>query len=272
VSDTAAGDFLATVTKRRREDVAQAFGRFKAADLERLASCGRPPRDFAAALLAGPAVAIVAEVKKGSPSAGAIALGADAAKQALHYQSGGAAAVSVLTEPRYFAGSFVDLSDVADAVDVPVLCKDFIVDEAQLHVARSHGADAVLLMVSVLGDALAGFMDTAATLGLQSLVEVATADELEAAQRAGARLVAVNARDLHSLAVDVEASLALVSAAKALGMTVVRASGVRSRADVEAAAASGADAVLVGEMLMRAEFPEDVLGELTGVARRPAQA
>lgn len=271
MTDTTGG-FLATVTAKRRADVATAFGRFQPADLERLARCGRAPRDFRGAIVDGPTIAIVAEVKKGSPSAGAIALDADASKQALHYQVGGAAAVSVLTEPRYFAGSFVDLSDVSDAVDVPVLCKDFVVEEAQLFVARSHGADAVLLLMNVLGDGVASYMDLTATLGMSALVEVATAAELEAAGRIGATLVCVNARDLRSLEVDVQGALALVTEAKRLGMTVVAASGVKSRADVEAAAAAGADAVLVGEMLMRAEFPEDVLGGLTGVARRPVQA
>jgi len=158
---------------------------------------------------------------------------------------------------------------VADAVEVPVLCKDFIVDPPQLFVARGHCADAVLLMVSVLGDELASYLDLALTLRLQCLVEVVSPAELDVAVRAGASLVAVNARDLHSLKVDLEAAAPLVAAARHLGMTVVHASGVRSRADVEAAAAAGAHAVLVGETLMRAPFPEDVLAELTGVPRRP---
>ena len=129
---------------------------------------------------------MIAEVKKSSPSVGAIALDCDASKQALHYQDGGAAAISVLTEPEYFGGSFTDLSDVADAVDVPVLCKDFVVDPVQLFVARGHGADAVLLMVSVLGDSVAEYADVATTLGLHALVEVVDEAELEVALSAGA--------------------------------------------------------------------------------------
>ena len=126
-------------------------------------------RSLGARLLGGTVdrsdVAVIAEVKKSSPSEGAIAPDCEASKQALHYQDGGAAAISVLTEPEYFGGSFTDLSDVADAVDVPVLCKDFVVDPVQLFVARGHGADAVLLMVSVLGDSVAEYVDFATRSG-----------------------------------------------------------------------------------------------------------
>lgn len=263
----ATDSFLERMVLSRRADIAERFGALSPADRERLACRGRAPRDFTAALLDTPAVAVIAEVKKASPSAGAIALDTDASTQALHYQNGGASAVSVLTEPSMFCGSLDDLSDVADAVDLPVLCKDFVVDEVQPYVARGHGADAVLLMVSVLGERTAEFIDLACTLGLTSLVEVVTLAELDVAQRAGARLVAVNARDLHTLMVDPEAALPVVEQAKVFGMTVVVASGVKTRADVEAAAKAGADAVLVGETLMRAELPEDVLAGLTGVAR-----
>ncbi|MDO8963265.1 MAG: indole-3-glycerol phosphate synthase, partial [Coriobacteriia bacterium] len=124
-------------------------------------------------------------------------------------------------------------------------------------------------MVSVLGDAIAPLIDTAATLGLQALVEVVSLTELDIARRAGATLVGVNTRDLHTLAVDPALAMPVIAEAKRLGMTAVLASGVKSRADVEAAAVAGADAVLVGETLMRADFPEDVLADLTGVAKRP---
>lgn len=259
--------FLDEIVERRRADVAAAWGGLSPADRERLACCARPPRDFAAALAAGAAVAVIGEVKKASPSAGPIAPDVEPSKQALHYQDGGVAAISVLTEPSVFLGSFTDLSDVADAVDVPVLCKDFVVDPVQLFVARGHGADAVLLMASVLGEALGGYLDLAETLGLQGLVEVISPEELALALRAGATLVGVNARDLRSLRVDRDAAAPVVAAAHDLGMTVVHASGIRSRRDVEWAAAAGADAVLVGETLMRAAFPEDVLAQLTGVPK-----
>ena len=263
---------LADIVARRRERIAAEYGALAPADRERLACCARPVRDFAAALRNRMDVAVIAEVKKCSPSAGPIAPDCDAGKQALHYQEGGAAAISVLTEPESFGGSFADLSDVADAVDVPVLCKDFVVEPVQLFVARGHGADAVLLMVSVLGEAVGEYLDLARTLHLTALVEVANAAELEIAISAGAELIGVNARDLHSLEVDLDAQRAIVAEATRSGATVVAASGVKRRADVEAAALSGADAVLVGETLMRAEYPEDVLEQLVGVRKETRHA
>jgi indole-3-glycerol phosphate synthase len=254
---------------RRTARVAADFGELAAADLERLACCARPSRPFAATLRDRPDVAVIAEVKKASPSRGPIAPECDASTQALHYQDGGAAAISVLTEPESFGGGFTDLSDVADAVDLPVLGKDFVVDPVQLFAARGHGADAVLLIAPVLGDALREYLDLAVTLGLETLVEVHDADQLHAAIRAGATLVGVNSRDLRDLSVDPEAAARIVRMAADLGLTVVAESGVKSRADVERASCAGAHAVLVGETLMRADFPEDVLSELTGVARRP---
>lgn len=258
---------LDTIVAARSARIQAEYGTLSPADRERLACCSRPPRDFIGALQDRLDVAVIAEVKKCSPSAGEIAPECEASKQALHYQDGGAAAISVLTEPEFFGGSFTDLSDVADAVDIPVLCKDFVVDPVQLFVARGHGADAVLLIVRVLGGAIAEYADIAATLGLTPLVEVADLDELHVALRAGVRLIAVNARDLRTLEVDLEAQREIVAEARRFEMTVVAASGVRWRRDVKAAAAAGADAVLVGETLMRAEFPEDVLAELTGVRK-----
>lgn len=259
--------FLADMIARREARVAAQFGSLSPADLERLACCARPVRDFAAALRDRGDVAVIAEVKKASPSAGPIAPDCEASKQALHYQDGGAAAISVLTEPESFGGSFTDLSDVADAVDIPVLCKDFVVDPVQAFAARGHGADAVLVMVSVLGARTAEFIDLATTLHLTPLVEVIDEDELAIALKAGAQVIAVNSRNLHTLEVDPVAARQVVSAAADAGAVVVAASGTKTRADVEAHAAAGAHAVLVGETLMRAEFPEDVLEELTGVAR-----
>lgn len=264
-------NFLDDMIARRTRRIAEEYGTLSAADLERLACCARPVRDFIGALRERLDVSVIAEVKKASPSAGAIAPDCEASKQALHYQDGGAAAISVLTEPESFGGSFSDLSDVADAVDVPVLCKDFVVDQAQLFAARGHGADAVLLMVSVLGERLRDFIDTAGTLGLTSLVEVIDERELDAAISAGAQLVGVNSRDLRTLEMDADRAMSVVSAASGQGATVVAASGVKHRSDVERAAAAGAHAVLVGETLMRAAFPEDVLEVLTGVRKQGAR-
>jgi len=265
-------DFLTGMIERRTARITREYGDLTPADRERLVACARPVRDFAAALSGRADVAVIAEVKKASPSAGPIAPDCEASKQALHYQDGGAAAISVLCEPESFGGTFADLSDVADAVDVPVLCKDFVVDPVQPFVARGHGADAILLMVSVLGARTGEFIDIATTLGLTPVVEVIDEAELAIALKAGARVVAVNNRNLHTLVVDAEAARATVSAAAAAGVVVIAASGTKSRADVRAAAATGAHAILVGEALMRAPYPEDVLEELTGVARVPVNA
>ena len=262
--------FLDDMIARRAARVAAEWGGLAPADRERLACCSRPPRAFAAVLSDRADVAVIAEIKKASPSAGPIAPECEASKQALHYEDGGAAAISVLTEPEVFAGSFADLSDVADAVEVPVLCKDFVVDPVQLFVARGHGADAALLMVSVLGPAVAEYLDLASTLGLECLVEVIDEQELDEALRAGATLVGVNSRDLRTLELDAERARRVLAEASRAGAMTVAASGVKTRDDVRAAAAAGADAVLVGETLMRADFPEDVLAELTGVAREAA--
>jgi indole-3-glycerol phosphate synthase len=260
--------FLETVMAKRRDRIRAEYGDLSPADRERLACCSRAPRDFGAALRERLDVAVIAEVKKASPSAGAIAPDCEASKQALHYQDGGAAAISVLTEPEYFGGSFADLSDVADAVDVPVLCKDFIIDPVQLFVARGHGADAVLLMVSVLGHMTRDFANIAETLGMTPLVEIASEEELAIALGVRSGVVAVNSRNLRTLDVDPERAREVIRAAGRYELTLVAASGVKTRADVEAAAEVGADAVLVGETLMRSPFPEDVLAELTGVAKR----
>lgn len=264
---TLASDFLERMEATRHADLRREFGEVAPADRERLACCARPPRDFLAALTEGLAVAVIAEVKKASPTRGPIAPTLEASRQARVYEYGGASAVSVLTEPSAFGGTFHDLSDVADAVGIPVLCKDFVVDPLQLFVARGHGADAALLMVSMLGERLGEYLDLAHSLGMTALVEVHDMAELDVASEAHARLVGVNSRDLRTLKVDVPGARALVTEAKSRGHAVVAESGLKTRDDVKAAAAAGADAVLVGEALMDALFPEDVLEELTGVAR-----
>jgi len=260
-------DFLATMQARRYDRIKAEYGSLSPADRERLACCARPVRDFAAALRNRDDVAIIAEVKKASPAAGVIAADCEASKQALHYQHGGAAAISVLTEPESFGGSFADLSDVADAVDLPVLCKDFVVDPVQLFVARGHGADAVLLIVSVLGHMTRDYADIAETLGMTPVIEIVNEDELAIALGVRSGIIAVNSRDLRTLEVNPERARAVMREAGRYDVTLVAASGVKSRADVEAAADAGAHAVLVGETLMRAPHPEEMLEELTGVAR-----
>lgn len=265
-------DFLETMMSMRRARIRAEYGELTPADRERLACCSRPVRDFRAAIAERADVAVIAEIKKASPSAGPIAPDCEASKQALHYQDGGAAAISVLTEPERFSGSFTDLSDVADAVDVPVLCKDFVVDPVQLFVARGHGADAVLLMVSVLGHLTRDYADIASTLGLTPFVEVAHAEELAIALGVRDAVLAVNSRDLRTLEVDQQRAFEVLAEARRFDVPLVAASGIKTRGDVERASSAGADGVLVGETLMRARFPEDVLADLTGVARSAPDA
>ncbi len=228
----------------------------------------RDPLPFAAHLVARDDVAVIAEFKRASPSAGPIAPFANPVVQARAYVAGGAACISCLTEPEDFKGSFDDLSAISRAVKVPVLAKDFTVSGEQLALYRAFGADACLIIVGQVGDRLPSFIELAVRIGLAPVVEVHDGDELATALGAHAPLIAVNARDLQTFTVDLEGTHELIGAAKASGATVIAASGIASRADVERAAAAGADAVLVGESLMRAADPQAAVTALTGVPRR----
>jgi len=264
--------FLETAVARRRERVLAEFGSLTGVERSVLLRCAREPRPVEDLMIMRDRadVCVVAEVKKASPSEGPIAPGSSASAQARRYAAGGAAALSVLTEPENFGGSFADLSDVVDAVELPIMCKDIIVDPIQLYMARASGADAVLLMISVLGASTPEYIDHAWELGLGPVLEVANLDELDLAGSFGAEVIAVNARDLHTLQVDKERQLEVVSeAASCCDTFVIAASGINTRADVEAAADAGADAVLVGTSLMRASDPEGALRALTGVLKRP---
>jgi indole-3-glycerol phosphate synthase len=262
--------FLETMIEQRITRVRADFGSLSQAELESLAACGRESLLYADldSLRDREDVAVIAEVKKSSPSEGVLSAECDPAARARQYQRGGAAAISVLTEPEYFGGSFADLTDVVDAVRLPVLCKDFVVDPVQLYMARASGADAVLLMVSVLGERLSEYMDLAVRLRIGYVVEVADLDELDMASAAGARAIGVNARNFTTLALDRGHQLMVVEeAAACCDALVIAASGIRDRADVEAAASAGAHAVLVGETLMRSPDPMKTLNELTGVRK-----
>jgi indole-3-glycerol phosphate synthase len=224
----------------------------------------RPPaRDLAGALRAH-VPAVVAEVKRASPSAGVIADDRDPATQAMAYAAGGAAAISVLTEPRHFHGSLVDLEAVRLCVDVPVLRKDFLVDPAQVIESRAFGADAVLLIAASLTELeLRAMLGTAADLGMDALVETHTDEDLQKALATDAQVIGVNARDLETLEVDVARALGRLRAIPSPRLAVME-SGVSTRAQVTAAVEAGASAILVGEALMRATDPRAKLRELLG--------
>jgi len=230
------------------------------------------PRSLAGALRRDGEVSVLAEVKRKSPSAGWIREGADAAGTAAVYEAGGAAGVSVLTDEEGFGGTLDDLRAVRGAVSVPVLCKDFIVAAAQVWEARSAGADAVLLIVAVLdGEELVELLAAVSEAGMEALVEVHAADELERALSAGASLIGVNNRDLSTFEVDLSVAERLAADVPD-EVVLVGESGIRGPEDVERLGAAGVDAVLVGESLMRAADALTATEALTGrrkAGRRP---
>ena len=231
----------------------------------RAAAGGAPPARGLRAALAAPGVGLIAEVKRRSPSVGPIRPALDPAALAGAYERGGASAVSVLTEPVHFGGSPADLEAVRAAVGLPVLRKDFVTSAYQVWEARAWGADAVLLIVAALtGAQLADLLAEAAEAGIDALVEVHDDTEAAAAAVAGANLIGVNARDLRTLEVDL-GRFAAIAAGLPPDAVLVAESGIRDRADVEAAAAAGAHAVLVGETLVRAEDPARAVAALLGL-------
>jgi indole-3-glycerol phosphate synthase len=223
-----------------------------------------PPRPFEGSLRrTWPAV--IAEYKRSSPSAGVIAE-PDVAGQARAYEEGGAAAISVLTEPTQFDGALADLRSVRLAVDLPVLRKDFLVHPAQVIESRAVGADAVLLIAAALSELeLKGMLAVASDLGLGALVETHSADDLAKALATDAPVVGVNARDLETLEVDVERALAMLPDVPSDRVAVLE-SGVSTREDVERAIDAGARGVLVGEALMRSPDPGATIRSLRGAA------
>jgi len=230
----------------------------------------RPSCKDVMAAFAGTEVTVIAEVKRASPSKGALAAIADPAALAADYEAGGAKIISVLTEQRRFGGSIEDLAAVRDAVQVPVLRKDFIVSSYQLWEARAHGADLVLLIVAALEqNALISLVERAQSIGLVPLVEVHTLDELERALAAGASVLGINARNLATLQVDRGVFAQLVPHIPD-GIIKIAESGVRGPHDLLAYAAAGADAVLVGESLVTGKDPRSAVADLVTAGSHPA--
>ena len=212
-------------------------------------------------------LSVIAEVKRSSPSKGALATIADPASLAEKYESAGASVISVLTERRRFGGSLADLDAVRSRVSIPILRKDFMVDEYQFFEARAHGADVVLLIVAALSKSqLIDFYQLAEGLGMRSLVEVHTHDELERALDISPHIVGVNSRNLKTLDVDAKAFAELLPL---IPTDVVRVaeSGISTRAEVEFAQSNGASAILVGEALVKSSNPELAMRELLGEDR-----
>ncbi|MFG2086063.1 MULTISPECIES: indole-3-glycerol phosphate synthase TrpC [unclassified Spirillospora] len=220
--------------------------------------------------LRGPGVSVIAEVKRSSPSKGALAAIADPAALARDYEAGGAKVISVLTERRRFGGSLEDLAEVRANVGVCVLRKDFIVTSYQLWEARANGADMALLIVAALEqDALVSLVERAESMGLVPLVEVHTEEEAVRAVEAGAKVIGVNARDLRTLQVD-RGVFARVAPLIPKDVVKVAESGVRGPHDLLAYASNGADAVLVGESLVIGRDPRAAVADLVAAGAHPA--
>jgi indole-3-glycerol phosphate synthase len=252
---------LDKIVARKREEL-------RAIDPQDLLRRSRQPlpatRGFAAALrrAAGDPVRAIAEIKRASPSAGPIRPGADPAAIAREYAAAGAAAISVLTDRDFFDGDLAFLAHVRDAVSLPLLRKDFLIDAAQIAEARVHGADAVLLIVAILSDdQLRELTAAARELALDALVEVHDQREAERALAAGAEILGVNHRNLATLEIDMKLTARIAPMVPA-GTILVGESGIKTAADVRSLAAAGAHAILVGETLMRAPSPGAALAEL----------
>lgn len=251
-----------------KEDLSQRMRLTSLDELKERASSVAPPRDAHAAL-AGEGVSVIAEVKRSSPSKGALAAIADPAGLAALYEAGGASIISVLTEERRFSGSLADLDAVRARVDIPVLRKDFVVSSYQIWEARAHGADVILLIVAALEqDALVSLLERTESLGMLPLVEVHTASEVERAVAAGARVIGVNARDLKTLDVD-RSTFERLAPLIPDGVIKIAESGIREAQDLLEYAKFGADAVLVGESLVTGKDPRSAVADLVAAGRHP---
>lgn len=256
---------LDEIVAHKRSEIALSRARRTSSELE--AACRRlpPARDFAGALRPRPPrrVSLIAEVKRASPSQGVLDADLDPVAQARRYAAAGAAAISVLTDEKYFRGSLGDLIAVRGAVSTPLLRKEFILDEYQLWESRAAGADAVLLIVAALEPrALAELLQAAKGIGLATLVEAHSAAELDRALEVGAPVIGVNNRDLQTLTTSLAPSLELLPRIPP-GPVAVSESGISTGADVERVVAAGAHAVLVGGGLVRAGDVEAKVRELS---------
>jgi indole-3-glycerol phosphate synthase len=259
---------LDKIVASKQVEIEAARSRLPASELERRLIKAPPVRNFRAALEKPGPVQIIAEVKKASPSAGLLRADFDPAAIAHTYEAHGAACISVLTDEPFFQGRLEHLTAVRTASAVPVLRKDFILDRYQLLEARAAGADAVLLIAEILpGDRLGRLHQEAGDVGLQTLVEIYEADNLDRVLECGARLVGINNRDLRSFATRLEHTLELAARVPA-DCCLVSESGIRSRADTLRLQQAGVHAVLVGETLMRAPDMGAKLDELRGMGSR----
>jgi indole-3-glycerol phosphate synthase len=254
---------LDQIVDSTRRTLAEQKARTPLASIEEALRHQEPPRDLAGALQ-GQDISLIAEIKRASPSKGVLRQDLAAPSLARIYSEAGAAAVSVLTESDYFQGAFADLQAVRAEVNLPLLCKDFVVDRYQVFKARAHGADAVLLIVAILTQSeLRTLFETARSLGMTAVVEVHSREELERALQLSPQTIGINNRNLSDFSVDLETTLGLLRVIPE-GVTVVSESGIHTRADVVRLENAGADAILVGEALVTSHDPAAKIGELLG--------
>ncbi|MFF0817665.1 indole-3-glycerol phosphate synthase TrpC [Rhodococcus sp. NPDC003318] len=252
-----------------RADVAARESVVDFAAVKAAAAVAKPALDAAAALRAD-GIGVIAEVKRASPSKGELSMITDPASLARAYEEGGARVISVLTEERRFKGSLADLDAVRKAVGIPVLRKDFIVGPYQIHEARAHGADVILLIVAALEqNTLASLLDRTESLGMTALVEVHTEEEADRALEAGASVIGINARNLKTLEVDRD-TFGRIAPGLPSSVVKIAESGVRGTADLLAYAGAGADAVLVGEGLVTSGDPRTAVKDLVAAGTHPS--
>jgi indole-3-glycerol phosphate synthase len=263
-----AESFLGRIVSHKRDELARAQQKLSLAALRQLAQTQAAPRDFRRALKTGENIAVIAELKKSSPTSGLLRDDFNPVMLAKSYAAHGAAALSILTDEKFFGGNLENLQKARSACALPILRKDFILNPYQIWEARAHGADAILLIAAMLDRSqLFELLFVAAEIGMQALVEVHNEAELDRALLVGANLIGINNRDLQTFEVTLETTERLSKLIPASCVRVAE-SGIKSRREVERIAACGVDAILVGSHLMQQADPGEALAELTGVPRQ----
>lgn len=256
------GTILDKIAAHKKGEVQESKERHPQRALEKRIAGLNATRDFKAALAREDRISLIAEIKKASPSAGIIRIDFDPMQIAQIYEKEGADAISVLTDEEFFQGSLVTLSLINDMFSLPLLRKDFIIDPYQIYEARAFGADAILLIVSLLSpDRLLSYLGTAQELGLSALVEVHTEEELHIAVGAGAEIIGINNRNLKTFAVDIENTLRLLPNFPK-DVLCVSESGIKTADDLEILRQAGVDAVLIGTAFMKAQDIEAKIKDL----------
>ena len=262
-------NFLAKIVAHKLEESLKLFESGMTATFKAAIATRPQPLSLKRALDAAPGTAIIAEIKRASPSKGDLAIGWDPVDLAIMYQENGAAAVSVLTERHYFKGDPDFIREMRPEIDIPILRKDFILEPIQVYESAAMGADALLLIVNLLNlGQLTALLLLTRSLGLEALVEVHTAEEMERALAAGARLIGINHRDLNTFEMHMDRALELAPMAPP-EVTLVAASGLHIRADLERLEAAGIRAFLIGETLVTSLDPGAKLREFLGNGQKP---